>query len=61
MVTWNEVRPGLDGTGYAYVEGSCLSTDTKPTNVCNGSKLLEMDTSVLYCFDSAGQTWRAWS
>lgn len=49
------------GSEKPYVEGSCLSTDTKPTYVSNGSKLMEMDTSKLYIFDEANKTWREWS
>lgn len=46
-----------------YVEGTCLSTDVKPTGkpLMNGSKLIEMDTSTLYMYDEANKTWRAWS
>lgn len=47
----------------------CLSTDTKPTKysqvdpimpettIANGSTLIEMDTSSIYFFDSATETW----
>lgn len=38
-----------------------LSTDTKPTeNIVNGSAFIEMDTSTLYFYDQAGETWREW-
>lgn len=43
--------------GKFYIEGSCLSTDEKPTNVKNGSRLLVMDTSAIYVFDEANLTW----
>lgn len=44
-----------------YVEGTCLSTDTKPTaGIVNGSKLMEIDTSKLYCFDEENTEWREW-
>lgn len=49
-----------DGAILYYIEGTCLSTDEKPTNVANGSILLEMDTSKLYMFDAANSTWRVW-
>lgn len=49
-----------DGAILYYIEGTCLSTDEKPTNVANGSILLEMDTSKLYMFDAANSTWREW-
>jgi hypothetical protein len=34
-----------------------LSTDTKPTNVPNGSTFCEIDTGKGYLFDAAGGTW----
>lgn len=45
-----------------YIEGACLSADTKPTDevLMNGSKLMEMDTSTLYMYDEKNKTWRAW-
>ena len=45
-----------------YYEGECKSTDTKPTgaHIANGSKLLEMDTSILYIYDAESREWRAW-
>ena len=47
--------------GLTYVNGECLSTDTKPTNgIMNGSKLLEMDTATLYIYDQQNNEWRAW-
>jgi len=50
-----------DGTNVHYFEGTCLSSDTKPTQgVANGSKLLEMDTATLYMWDAAGQQWLPW-
>lgn len=58
VYTYNQ---NTDGTPANYVEGTCLSSDTKPTNVANGSKMLEMDTSKLYLYDAAGSTWREWS
>lgn len=59
MVTVNEVK--ITRIGKEVIEGTCLSSDTKPTNYGNGSILIEMDTSTLYFFDEAGNTWRAWS
>lgn len=61
MVTFNVTLQNMyDGVNAPYIEGECLSSDSKPTKVANGSKLLEMDTSTLYVFDSQNQTWRAW-
>lgn len=35
----------------------CLSTDTKPTDVPNGSLCFEMDTSGIYMFDAENGSW----
>ena len=44
-----------------YIEGSCLSTDTKPTTgIGNGSILFEMNTGTMYKFDEENAAWRAW-
>ena len=37
-----------------------LSTDTKPTDVPNGSVFVEMDTSTIYVFDEENTTWEEW-
>ena len=37
-----------------------LSTDSKPTNVENGSCFLEMDTSKIYFYDADGAEWQEW-
>ncbi len=37
-----------------------LSTDTKPTDVPNGSVFVEMDTSTLYVFDKDATDWLQW-
>ena len=62
MVTYKiENRPAASaaaGTRKAYIEGSCLSTDAKTTDVTNGSILLEMDTGKVYMYDETGNTWR---
>lgn len=42
-----------------YKEGTCLSTDEKPLNLDNGSKLLEIDTGTLYVWDLENKVWRA--
>lgn len=65
MLTWDKEqliggRKNADDSVRIYKEGTCLSTDTKPTNVDNGSKLIEMDTSKLYVFDLDGNQWREW-
>lgn len=57
MITYNVILQDADG-GDHYIEGVCLAADTKPTNVANGSKLIEMDSQKLYIFDEANSTWR---
>lgn len=49
-----------NGDTINYIEGVCLSGDTKPTNVANGSRLLEMDTSKVLMFDAVSETWLEW-
>lgn len=39
------------------VELRGLSTDTKPTNVGNGSVYICIDTGDIYMFDSANKEW----
>lgn len=41
-----------------YREMRGLSTDTKPTNVANGSTFDEMDTGKRYMFDEEANTWQ---
>lgn len=65
MVTWEKEtliggRKNDDDSVRIYKEGTCLSTDTKPVNVDNGSKLLEADTSKLFVFDLDNEQWREW-
>lgn len=43
--------------GLNRVEGECLSTDTKPGGVANGSILLEIDTGKVFIFDETGAAW----
>lgn len=42
-----------------YRQGQCLSTDTKPTDLANGSILIEMDTRTIYYFDAENSIWIA--
>ena len=44
-----------DGKAVTGVEGFCLSTDEKPTDVANGSTMTETDTGDVYMFD--GTSW----
>ena len=59
MITYNVSE---HPSGKHYFEGVCLSSDSKPTggNICNGSKLLELDTATLYIYDEENNTWGAW-
>ena len=43
--------------GKTYNDVRCLSTDTKPTDVRNGSTCLEMDTGKTYMYDASTGTW----
>lgn len=63
MVTYN-VKQDRIFAGKSYVEGACLSTDTKPVapavKLENGSKLMEMDTATMYLYDEENNEWRPW-
>lgn len=63
MLTWKTYNGYADnGTGKKpYGEGSCLSTDTKPVGMANGSTLMEMDTGKVYMYDEAGEQWRVFA
>lgn len=39
----------------------CLSTDTKPLDVPNGSFCVEMDTGKLYFYDGENAEWKEWT
>lgn len=44
--------------GKKYIEGFCLSTDTKPTTgIITGSSLVEVDTGNAFLFDEESSTW----
>jgi hypothetical protein len=66
MVTWQKseyVRGAADGTGsyggIYYREGSCLSTDARPTpdDLENGSPIIELDTGKVYTYDRENRQW----
>lgn len=41
-----------------YIEGTCLSSDAKPTEgIMNGSTLIEMDTASVYFYDEENANW----
>ena len=55
MLSYHEIK--YTGAGK-YVEGACLSTDSKPTTgILNGSVLIEMDTAALCFFDAEQERW----
>ena len=59
MITWKTFK-GVDADSNVikpYGEGVCLSTDTKPLNMANGSKLTEMNTGKNFYFDETGSVW----
>ena len=40
------------------IEGSCLSTETKPTNqIATGSTMIEVNTGDVYMFAEGGSGW----
>ena len=51
-----------DGATVQTVTMMGLSTDSKPTDasIGNGSAFIEMDTSKLYLYDAAGESWKEW-
>ena len=55
MVTITKLIRTIEGK--ELVEMACLSTDTKPTNVWNGSLCLEMDTGKVYAFNGTALEW----
>lgn len=58
MITMNISSMVPRDNGHKYrVEGSCLSSDIKPTDVANGSTLIEMDTGDVYQFDEENSSW----
>lgn len=54
MVSFTKQQQGMTKT---YVEGFCLSTDSKPTDVANGSIMIEINTGKVCIFNEAGSTW----
>ena len=59
MLSYRIIDQVLDQTGAMQrkIDGTCLSTDMKPTNVENGSQLVEMDTGLVYFFDEENMRW----
>lgn len=51
-----------EGVTVQIVTMMGLSTDSKPTDssIGNGSAFIEMNTSKLYFYDAAGESWKEW-
>ena len=60
ITSFNKVYDSVQKTYNNHREGTCLSTDTKPTDWDGGSILLETDTSTVYIYDAEAEQWRAW-
>ena len=59
MVRFVQTAQFVDGTAVkSEIEGSCLSTDTKPTaGIANGSIMVEVDTGKVFFFNEGAGTW----
>ena len=57
MVTNARDKQSVGGQFVSPVALNGLSTDTKPTNVANGSKFYEIDTGATLMFDYVSKTW----
>lgn len=52
------IKSHYAGNEKSYIEGACLSTDTKPTDgIANGSMCLEINTGKIFAFNEDGSTW----
>lgn len=60
-VSKDKGRTNAQGAPIKYCEGTCLSTDPKPTDWDNGSTLVEMDTSKVLFWDLENKVWREFS
>jgi len=60
ITSFNRAYDSVQKTYNNHREGTCLSTDTKPTDWDSGSILLEIDTSKVYMYDAENEQWREW-
>lgn len=60
-VSKDKGRTDAQGAPIKYCEGTCLSTDQKPTDWDNGSILVEMDTSKVLFWDLENKVWKEFS
>lgn len=52
------VFDATENRAMAVFDVRCLSTDDKPTDVTNGSTLLEIDTGTMFLFDADSSEWK---
>jgi len=57
MVTNARDPQAVNGRLVSVVHLNGLSTDTKPTDVANGSDFYEIDTATKFWFDAEGGQW----
>ena len=61
MITSDKNAQRISGKYVRPVTLLGLSTDVKPsTNIANGAKFIEMDTSKVYFFDVDNTAWLEW-
>ena len=60
ITSFNRAYDSVQKTYNNHREGTCLSTDTKPTDWDSGSILMEIDTSKVYIYDAENEQWREW-
>lgn len=60
ITSFNKVYDSVQKTYNNHREGTCLSSDTKPTDWAGGSFLLEIDTSKVYIYDQQNSVWKEW-
>ena len=52
------IKAHYTGNEKSYIEGACLSGDSKPTDgIANGSIIIEIDTGKIYMFNETGSAW----
>lgn len=57
MITFIELHRNYGGSDKMFAKIRGLSTDTKPTDHCNGSEFFEIDTQVTCYFNEETQAW----
>lgn len=58
MVSIYSEKVSLNDTKERILDLRGLSTDTKPTDVGNGSTFIEINTGDVYLFDGTSKTWK---